>query len=114
MKSDEEQVSTAGTETREDEELSQELTRHKQIFYLQFFRFLARVLALLTAIVVEIALLSLVLFADLVVFHGATIPIRGIDVPILRLTEVLIGIELLRSGVKVMLADDPELRKVET
>jgi hypothetical protein len=110
VKSDEEQVSTAGTETREDEELSQELTRHKQIFYLQFFRFLA----LLTAIVVEIALLSLVLFADLVVFHGVTIPIRGIDVPILRLTEVLIGIELLRSGVKVMLADDPELRKVET
>jgi len=96
-----------------DPDIDRKLEYYKKLATLQFYRINAILGALIAAIVVEATLLIIVTILDVAIPSGIILPLRGIDVPILRLSQVILVARIIFECSKLALEDEPELRKVE-
>lgn len=98
-------------EAEKEPETEYEKTRRNA--FLQLFRVITVLSALIAKTLPAIFGLFIAVFADIAINQSLTVAVAGTNLPILYLAKAAFTIEILRGVVLVAIASDPELRKID-
>lgn len=96
-----------------DERPDDRYTRMRRAAYFQWFRVAAIVGAFLGLSMGALIVLIIALIIDAFTPGTVLISLAGVDVPLLRLLELVTLVEIVRSAAAIHFQDEPEFRNIK-